>query len=435
MSDMSEFRDPREAQYATNTSDEISLAELLHYLIASWKTITSVIAVTVALALSYLVIATPTYSTNIAYTSNIGGVDALNITPEMQYLEAQVIDKLGLRLSSYENFSRYISESNHGHESLAMLLGDSLSEEEWSARQRGFFFDNIKVVRPEAGVADQRHEMELSYPQGFSGPSFLNDYFEWTLDDYRMALVSRVERAIASTIQRNQAEMAAHQEAYAEEVDSKIARLSEADTIRLAELHDLLEAERQAVVASRQERIRVLEQAEQIAKRLGIETPTTPRDFGSQSASGNVIYAEINAQGGLPLYFMGTKALQAEREVLKANLRDEAKTAAIRDIQKQIAQLEENRTIEALREREKNTPFIDRYMELKQQNTLLRATQVITENLRLADINHWAYQPSSPDSPRTMLIMALALILGGMLGILLVALRALWKQTLAMGTR
>lgn len=435
MSDLSEFRGPRGAQYPASASDEISLAELLHCLIANWKTIVSTIVTVVALAISYLFFVTPTYSTDITYTSNIGGVDALNIIPDINYSQTQIIGKFGLRLSSYENFSRYINESEHGHESLAILFGASLSEEQWSARQRDFFFNNVEVVPPKEGAADQLHVVKLSYPQGFPGPSFLNSYFEWTLDDYRMALVSRVERAIASTIQRNQAEMAALQQAYAEEIESKIARLREADSIRMAELHDLLEAEKQAVVASRQERIRVLEQAEQVAMQLGIETPTTPREFGRQQAPSDVIYAEINAQGGLPLYFMGTQALKAEREVLQANLQDATKTAAIRDIQKQISQLSENRTIEALKAREQNAPFIDRHMELKQQNILLRAKQVIIENIHIANVNHWAYQPSSPDSPRALLIMALALILGGMLGILLVAGRALWKQALAVETR
>ncbi|RUA22382.1 hypothetical protein DSL92_06300 [Billgrantia gudaonensis] len=52
--------------------------------------------------------------------------------------------------------------------------------------------------------------------------------------------------------------------------------------------------------------------------------------MGRQSSDREVVYAEINSQDGLPLYFMGTGRCKAEREVIEANLREDAKTPQYR---------------------------------------------------------------------------------------------------------
>jgi len=239
-------------------------------------------------------------------------------------------------------------------------------------------------------------------------------------EQYRELLTERAERAVNLTIEKNKAQMEAHQEAYQEEIDARITRMKEADSIELARLQDSLEAEKKSIVAAREERVRVLRQAEQVAARLGITRPTTPRDLGRQGGERDVVYAEINSQEGLPLYFMGTEALQAEREVIEANLREDAQTPEIRSIVKQISLLRNNREIEAVQSREQDSPFIDEYNALLQQNTLLQANLVAPDEIQAAEVTNWAYQPANPDSPRKALILALSLVLGGMLGLMLV---------------
>jgi len=101
-------------------------------------------------------------------------------------------------------------------------------------------------------------------------------------------------------------------------VEARIARMQEKDAIKLKQLRDELEAEIASVIASREERIRTLQNAEAIAADMGIQLPTTPRDLSPRQGNAEVGYAEIKAtssQDGLPLYFMGVDALKAEREV------------------------------------------------------------------------------------------------------------------------
>jgi LPS O-antigen subunit length determinant protein (WzzB/FepE family) len=412
-------------------NDEISLVELLHHLIAYWKTVAAAIGLVLATALAFLVTATPTYSTALSYGHAAGGVDMLNMVPGLNYQDEEVLKELSLHLASYENFKRYISESESGRKSLEKFIGDSLSADERETIQRNIFRDKLTVRQPK-GEDSALYTLELSYPQGVFGPSFVNDYFRWTLSRYKDALVARTERSITNLIRHNQAEMAASQEAYATELSNRITQLREADEIRLAELHDSLKAENQSVLESRKERVRVLKEAEEIAARLGIEKPTTPYELGRHEASRDVIYAEINSQGNVPLYFMGTLALSAEREILEANLRDGVKTVEIRNIEKEISQLKMNRTIETLLSREVNSPFDEHYTELEKKNTLLRSYLLSTEDLEIAEVAQWAYQPDASDSPRAAITLALALILGGILGLLCAAFNALWKKARAL---
>lgn len=414
-------------------SDEISLAELLHHLIAHWKTVAGAIIAALAIALVYLVTTTPTYSTDLSYGHEVGGLEMLNMVPGINYDEDQVINELSLYLASYENFKSYLGESGNSYESLAVFADRQLSDEDRKAYQRRFFRDGITISQPKQ-QGDLLHTLELSYSREISGPSFVNGYFQWTLASYKNELIARADRIVADTIKHNQSEMAASEEAYATEIRNQVTRLREADEIRLSELHDRLEAERQAVLASREERIRALREAGQVAARLGIEKPTTPYELGRHETSRDVIYAEINSQGKIPLYFMGTEALSAEREIIEGNLRDSVKTAEIRSIEKEISQIQQNRTIEALLNRESHAPFNSRYAELEKQNTLLRSYQLTPDDIQVAKVAHWAYQPDAPDSPRAALTLMLALILGGMFGLIIVALYALWKQARAIRT-
>lgn len=408
-------------------SDEISLAELLHVFISNWKTFVTVVAVTLVAALVYAFSVTPRYTASLSYGYEIGGVDILNSVPGINYQEDRVLGELSLLLGSYENFKDFSAESNLERDTFYGIFQAPFSMDGKEKILRGLFNKNITVRRPSA-EGDSRYLIEIDYSKGVDGTGFLNSYFQWTLAKYKQQLVSRVERSVADKIRHNKAEMEASLKAYVTEVDSEIIRLREADEIRLAQLSDRLEAEKQAVMAARLERVRVLKEAEQIASRLGIEMPTTPYDLGRHEASRDVIYAEINSQGKLPLYFMGTLALQAEREVIESNLKDNVKTAEIRDIEKEMLQLENNRTIEALLEREDNSPFNEHFAKLEKENALLGSYQISAEDVEIVKVFQWAYQADAPSSPRAALLIALALVLGCVLGMLGVALHVLWKQ-------
>jgi len=340
--------------------------------------------------------------------------------PGVSYSETQTARELTQRLASYENFSQFLEQDVSGRDLFMAALGAAVEEQELDLTQRRLFADSLTVTPPDPDKESQLTALTLVYGEQLAGPDLLNAYFSWTDQHYRQRLVDRAQRAVELAIEKNHAQMQAFLEAYQEDIEARVVRMQETDSVKLAKLHDQLDAEKQSIVAAREERVRVLHRAEQIAAQLGITRPTTPRDLGRQNVEREVIYAGINSQQGLPLYFMGTEALRAEREVVEANLREEAKTPDIRNIEMQISQLQHNRDIEALQNREQDSPFIEEYNALQQENTLLRANLINADEIEIAEVTQWAYEPSGPSEPRKALILALSLVLGGMLGVMLV---------------
>ncbi|WP_108447469.1 Wzz/FepE/Etk N-terminal domain-containing protein [Halomonas denitrificans] len=398
---------------AHEQSDEIDLRDIAVAIYEGWMWIAISIFSCVAAGALYIFASTPQYSTDITFAPTPEGLHALDSVPGTSYQELEAFKELSQLLSSYENFKSYYEETP---DSISLeKAGDRLHDDQL----RQFFFDNIALSSPSDNNADSSRSISLNYRDSIDGPQLLNDYFKWTEDKYIQTLTERAKRTVDSAIEKNAATMAAHLASAKESAKARISRLREQDQIRIAELEDRLQAEKQSIISSREERIRVLQNAEQIASRLGIEKPTTPAAFGRQSANQDIIYAEINSQDGVPLYFMGTAALRAEKEVIEANLNEEVKTAEIREIEKQLQQLSNNQTIEALQEREDFSAFSEEYNDLKNQNEILASIVILEDELDIATTIHWAYQPRSPDSPRGTLIIALSLVLGGMLGVIL----------------
>lgn len=404
------------SEYPDATTDEIDLRDIAIALVEGWRWIVGAVVASVALALVHLFLATPIYSTELEISPFPDGLREINAIEDYSYSEETAFKEFVQRISSYQLFQRFVEDSDNPASEWGIPVEGEPGDADFDAALRRFFDDRFSVGRPNEGSA----VLQLSYPRGVQGHELLNAYVSWANSDFSGVLVNRAQRAVDSAISRNEARMEAHLTAYEDEVSVRIARLSEDDEIRLERLRDQLEAEKRAVVAAREERIRLLTQAESIAEQLGIERPTTPRDLGRQSGERDIVYAEINSQDGLPLYFMGTRALQAERRVIEENLNQEAMTPAIREIEKEIAQLETNHEIQAMLARKSHSPFIEAYNSLKQENTLLRANVIRLEDVQVTDVTQWAYEPTAPDSPRTTLVVALALVLGGMVGILLV---------------
>lgn len=401
------------AAYNERRDDEIDLRDIALAIYAGWKWIALSIISCVILGLLYIYfISTPTYSTDITYSSTPGGLSVLNSMPGTSYSESQALEEFSRRLSSYENFRSFYEKNPDAINSITQ------GELDTDPQIRSFFFDKINIPPPREDEASRT--LSLQYNEKTDGPQILNEYFRWTEEMYSQALVDRASRAVDNTIDRNKAKMDAHLRAHQDDISARIEILQEEDKIRIAELEDRLKAEKQSVVASREERIRILEYAEQIASNLGIEKPTTPRDLGRQTQDRDVIYTEINSQGGLPLYFMGVDALRAEREVIEQNLEEDANTEEIRNIESQIQQLINNRTIETIANRENQTPFIEEYNNLRSQNEILSASMISPSEIDIVSAIHWAYQPNGPESPRSSLIIALSLVFGGMLGVILV---------------
>ncbi|MNZ77207.1 hypothetical protein D3C78_957360 [compost metagenome] len=206
--------------------------------------------------------------------------------------------------------------------------------------------------------------------------------------------------------------------AYEAEKASRVATLLEKDNLDRAQLQDELRALRVQLKSRRAERIAQLNEAITIARSLGLKKPTTPSSMASEGESGgNVIRTEVNNQQ-IPLYFMGTDALEAERNALRQRTSDDFTEPQVAQINKALMLLKNNRLIESLKQRENEDVFLQNIEPLRAEMARLNKLDFDVTRLNLVTIDKYALQPLKPIWPKTSLMIITGLMLGAMLGIL-----------------
>lgn len=226
--------------------------------------------------------------------------------------------------------------------------------------------------------------------------------------------------------------MAAARANYEATKEVKIAKLTEEDSLKRAQLNDELAALRQQLKTRRDNRINQLNEAIRIATSLGISKPTTPSSLGAAeiTGQGSVIRTEVNNQQ-IPLYFMGSEALQAERKALLARRSDDFTEPRVAQIARELKLLEHNRQIEVLISRENDDLFLKDLAGWREEAARLRALALDASALKLVSIDQRAVEPRRPIKPKKALIVALALVLGTMLGLFIALVRNLSRPVSA----
>ena len=235
----------------------------------------------------------------------------------------------------------------------------------------------------------------------------------------RIAIAKDVEVLVQNRLAKLEKQMAAERAAYQANKRAKVASLSEKNELEKTLLKDKLAALRKQLRVARGDRIAQLNEAIEIAGVLGIEKPSTLSglaEANEQQYSGNVVRAEISNQQ-TPLYFMGTEALKAERDVLQKRRSDDFADPRIAEIQSELGMLENNREVEILENRGDEDLFIEAYAKWTKEATELKGLNLSLSNLTLVNIDRQATHSGIPVSPQAFWIVGLATFLGLVIGL------------------
>ncbi|PWW38192.1 LPS O-antigen subunit length determinant protein (WzzB/FepE family) [Chromohalobacter israelensis] len=350
-------------EYARHDDDEIDLSQLLNHLIDGWYWIVGCVVAALVLAGAYLAMTTPQYETSFRATpaaaSNFAG---MNLLPGFSVSPQDAYTTLGNRLSSFQNFQDYLRSHRE-----AFVIPEEASLAD-------LFTDRLDITGLTSEV-NGSSELSLTYryPEGESGHRILNGYVNATAEQVWAELKNRFARA-------NQAKIAA--------------------------LNTRLQVGEDKLLAEREHRLFALDNAISTARALGIEAPTTPQEFGQLNPNKEVIYTSLSGDG-LPLYFMGYKTLEAERETLKGKLHDGLSNGTLRNIREE---LEQRHQIADMLKNDSFYPLEEGVSEHPDE--------------RVVSVIERAYPQDEPVKPRPALVLALAVILGGMLGVFLVFMKA-----------
>lgn len=404
--------------------NEIDLLELSRALWKQKALITAVTLLAGLIGLAYSVLVPRYYSVqSVLRPAAIKDLDELNhlgiykLSPEEALAEvATALDSYDNRLSFFRNSQSLFAKLAQPGRSLEQTF-ESFNEEAFTLLQP----DPKKTGRTTPFVG-----IKLIYPESINGVEVVNGFIEHSLDSVRQQITADLDTLIGNRLSQLEKDMAAARANYEASKDAEIARLSEADALKRAQLSDELTALRQELKTRRNDRINQLNEAIRIAKSLGITKPATPSSLGAPEvvAQGSVIRTEVNNQQ-IPLYFMGSEALEAERAALQARRSDDFTEPRIAQIARELKLLEHNRQIETLDSRKNEDLFLKGLAGWREEAARLRALDFDTAALRLVSIDQRAVAPSQPFKPQRAMIVALALTLGGVLGLFIALVRNL----------
>jgi LPS O-antigen subunit length determinant protein (WzzB/FepE family) len=407
-------------------SDEIDLVELFQSLWGQKWLISGVAAVVAAAAGAYAFLATPVYEVqSLLRPALIKDLDELNGTGVYTLTPADALKKVGASLDSYETRLGFFQANKN--------LFDGLAKPDRSLEQafEEFSREQFVLLKPDPKKLDNLSDyvgIQISYPEDLDGVAITNGLVAYAINAERERIAADFQVVIANRLNTVERQIKAARANYEANKASSIAKLKEADSLKRAELQDELKALRQQLRTKRMNRIAQLDESIAIAKSLGISKPTTPAAMGDEGRAaqgqGSVIRTEVNNQQ-IPLYFMGTETLQAERDALKARSSDDFTEPRIAEIAKELKLLEQNRKIEVLKNRKDEDLFLKQLAQLREEKARFKGLDLDLSALTLVRVDQPAAKPLKPKEPKKVLIIAIGFMLGGMLGVFVALIRSM----------
>jgi len=411
----------------SNTTDEIDLVELFRALWRQKLLIIGVTLIAAVIAAAYAFLATPYYETR-TYLRPVpkSNLDQLNETGIYKLTPEEAINRVAGGLSSYDNRLDFFLNNQELFQNIPQH-GDSLEQTFAAFNETAF-----EMLHPDPKKTDNRSAfvgLKLTYPKGMDGASVVNDFVSYVVELERQEIADDLESLINNRLSSLDMKMEAQRANYNASKEAKIAALLEESALNRARLQDELAALREELKTRRTHRIQKLNEAIAIAESLGIRTPTTPSAMTQSTRSGTqVIRTEVTNQE-IPLYFMGTEALTAERDALASRESDDFIEPRIAEIQSELTMLENNREVEILQERDQEDLYLTDLAELREEAARLKGIKLDTERLRLVRLDQLALQSLNPVKPKKTMIIALGLVLGGMLGVFIALIRSLMVRS------
>ncbi|TFY91247.1 chain-length determining protein [Pseudomonas nabeulensis] len=399
-----------------SASDEIDLFELFHGIWKQKKWVIGCTLLATLVGVGYAFLAPQYYQvSSVLRPAAINELDALNRSEVYKLPPADALAKVGAQLDSYEARLGFFRANPALFEAF-QKPGQSL-EQSFEKFNR----DAINLVLPGPKTAEPLSNfvrLEMQYPKGIDGVAILNGFVDYAIKQERDQVGADLKVIVNNRLNELKGKIDAARANYETTKESKIARLLEADRVKRARLQDELGALRLQMKMERDDRLAELTEAISIAKSLGIKSPTTPSAMeGVGSGGASQVMRTVVTNQKVPLYFMGSQALEAERSALLQRTSDDFTNARVAEIGKELRMLDTNREVEVLNNRKNEDVFLQDVEPLRAEVARLRGLNIDMTALKLVTIDRQAQEPLQTFKPRKALVVGLSLLVGLMLGI------------------
>ena len=406
----------------SSSSDEIDLLELFHSIWQQKKLVVGCTILAGVLGVGYAFLAPRTYEvSSVLRPAAINELYALNRSEVYKLPPADALSKVGAQLDSYEARLGFF----RSHEQLFTAFqkpGQSLEQS-----FEDFNRNSVNLILPDPKKSDSLSSyirLELQYPSDVDGVAILNGFVDYAIAAEREQVGADLKVIVNNRLNELKGKIDAARANYDTDKESKIAKLLEDDRLKRAQLQDELSALRLQMKMERTNRLAELSEAIAIAKSMGIKTPTTPSSMADAARGGSsqVMRTEVNNQK-IPLFFLGTEALEAERVALQQRTSDDFTNPRVAEIGKELQLLEVNREVEVLRKRGNEDIFLQDVEPLRAEVARLRNLNIDMSNLKLVTVDRRAQEPLAPIKPKKALVIALSLVAGLILGLFIALVR------------
>ncbi|MDW9404381.1 chain-length determining protein [Pseudomonas soli] len=407
--------------------EEIDLLSLLQSIRRQKRMIGVFGAVGALLAGIYLFSVAPDYQVStLLRPAALNDLDELNRTKIYSLPPREALQRVALSLDSYDTRLSYFRSNAE--------LQAAMIKPGWSVEQafEKFNFKALKLTQSDPKMATGANDfirLDLRYPQGLDGKSVLNGLVQYAIERERGAIAKDLDVMIKNRIRDLDSELAAARVNYIAGREKEIAELLEGDGLKRALLNDELQALRVQLKLRRENRMAELKEAIAIAHSLGIKRPSTPSKMAQAEAgsAGSVMTTEINNQN-VPLYFLGTDALEAERGVLLRRTSDDFTEPRVAEIREELMLLENNRKVQMLKSRSNEDLFLKGMEPLRAERARLSALRTDMSHLELVNIDRAAVDPLNPLGLGKFQLVLAGAALGLFVGILVALMQFLLRR-------
>lgn len=398
--------------------DEVDLGELILSLWVYRRLIFSIIIFFTLIAAVYTIFSAKNYKSKSVFRPvAINVLDELNESGLYKLTPEEAMRRVAAGVASYKYRLEFFRDNRE------LFNADAINDEQTLEQGLNKFIENIEIFRPELKKDDNNGfsyvELSYTYSEGVKGADIVNGLIEYVVLQERIEIAKDVEVLVQNRLAKLEKQMAAERAAYQADKRARVASLSEKNELKKALLKDKLIALRKQLHLSRSDRIAQLSEAVEVADILGIEKPSTLSalaEAAEPQRSGSVVRAEISNQQ-IPLYFMGTEALKAERDVLQKRRSDDFSDPRIAEVQSELSMLEHNREVELLENRGDEDLFIDAYAKWTKKAAELKGLNLSLSELMLVNIDRQAHHSGVPVSPQAAWVVGLAAFLGLVVGL------------------
>ncbi|MBS7818539.1 Wzz/FepE/Etk N-terminal domain-containing protein [Wohlfahrtiimonas chitiniclastica] len=416
------MNNPQQNNLPEQNNDEIDLFELVATLWRGKWLIVGVTVVCTVVAIIASLMMTPVYKVkSVLKPVNSDKIFAINDTGVYSTTPEALFSDVEQEVYSYQGRENYLLDNQNLLQPL--LENTTLSVDQVIAK---FDADNFKITPSKKDDPIRSITIELTYPKGIDGVQIVNGFVKKVSSAVKEEIPHIIQNRIDQKKQELKDQITALRASYKLDIDSQIAVLNEQDKLRTAMLKDELSALRLELKLKRENRIAQLNEAISIATKLNYIKPTSlsaaSDKKGSAEINGNVILTEVNNQT-LPLYFMGTEALTAERNALLSRTNDDFTNPRIAEIEKELVLLQNNRKVELLKLRENHDLFLADITLIEKQIAKLNTIDPNITRFSVVSIDEKAQTPLKASKPNKALITIIGFLLGGMLGCMIVLIR------------